>query len=76
MMICRFKSGLSFLFSFHDNTIRFMLLVTYCDGLVFVVGLELTQNAITLMFNTLRPRENGRHFADDSFKCIFVNENL
>ena len=27
-------------------------------------------------FNTLRPRENGRHFADDIFKCIFVNENL
>ena len=26
--------------------------------------------------NTLRPRENGRHFADDIFKCIFMNENL
>ena len=25
--------------------------------------------------NTLRPRKNGRHFADDLFKCIFVNEN-
>ena len=25
--------------------------------------------------NTLRPRHNGRHFADDVFKCIFVNEN-
>ena len=25
--------------------------------------------------NTLRPRQNGRHFADDTFKCIFVNEN-
>ena len=25
--------------------------------------------------NTLRPRENGRHFADDIFKCIFFNEN-
>ena len=24
---------------------------------------------------TLRPRQNGRHFADDIFKCIFVNEN-
>ena len=27
-------------------------------------------------FNTLRPRQNGRHFADDIFKRIFVNENL
>ena len=26
-------------------------------------------------FNTLRPRQNGRHFADAIFKCIFWNEN-
>ena len=26
-------------------------------------------------FNTLRPRQNGRHFTDDVFKCVFVNEN-
>ena len=26
--------------------------------------------------NTLRPRQNGRHFPDDIFKCIFVNENV
>ena len=25
--------------------------------------------------NTLSPRQNGRHFADDIFKCIFLNEN-
>ena len=25
--------------------------------------------------NTLRPRQNGRHFAD-MFKCIFLNENV
>ena len=24
----------------------------------------------------LRPRQNGRHFADDIFKCIFLNENV
>ena len=27
-------------------------------------------------FNTLRPRQNGSHFADDIFKCIFLNENV
>ena len=32
-------------------------------------------NAISL-FNTLRPRQNGRHFADDTFKRIFLNENV
>ena len=26
--------------------------------------------------NTLRPRQNGRHYADDIFKCIFLNENV
>ena len=33
---------------------------------------QVTQEVI----NTLRPRENGCHFGDDIFKCIFVNENL
>ena len=27
-------------------------------------------------FNTLRPRQNGRHFPDDIFKWIFLNENV
>ena len=26
--------------------------------------------------NTLRPRQNGRRFADDVFTCIFLNENV
>ena len=27
-------------------------------------------------FNTLRPRQNGRHFPDETFKRIFLNENV
>ena len=26
--------------------------------------------------NTLRPRQNGRRIADDTFKCIFLNKNV
>ena len=26
--------------------------------------------------NTLRPRQNNRHFPDEIFKCIFLNENV
>ena len=26
--------------------------------------------------NTLRPRQNGHHFADDIFKCVLLNENV
>ena len=28
------------------------------------------------LFNSLRPRQNRRHFADDIFECIFLNENV
>ena len=27
-------------------------------------------------FNSFRPRQNGGRFADDVFKCIFLNENV
>ena len=27
-------------------------------------------------FNTLRPRQNGQHFPNYIFKCIFFNENI
>ena len=31
---------------------------------------------IACHFNSLKPRQNGRHFADNIFKCIFLNENI
>ena len=33
-------------------------------------------NIFSLWFNTLMPRRNGQHFADDIFKHIFFNENV
>ena len=30
----------------------------------------------TYVINTLGPRQHGRHFADDTFKRIFLNENV
>ena len=29
-----------------------------------------------IWLNTLRPRQNGRHFAEDILKCNFLNENV
>ena len=29
-----------------------------------------------LLAHVLRPRQNVRHFADDIFECIFLNENV
>ena len=34
------------------------------------------ESAIVWLLNTLRPRQNGRHFADDTFKRIFLRENV
>ena len=38
--------------------------------LTWIVTWDLSQ------FNTLRSRQDGRHFPDDIFKCIFLNENV
>ena len=35
------------------------------------LGIKVYQN-----INTLRPRQNDRHFADDTFKHIFLNKNV
>ena len=39
-------------------------------------GIMESRHRISILFNTLRPRQNGRHFAEDIFKCIFLNENV
>ena len=36
------------------------------------IGITILQ----FLFNTLRPRQNGHHFAEDILKCIFLNENV
>ena len=35
-----------------------------------------TQQILPWWLNTLRPRQDGRHFPDDIFKCILLNENV
>ena len=35
-----------------------------------------SQHEHIIRLNTLRSRQNGRHFPDDIFKCIFLNENV
>ena len=37
---------------------------------------EIWINMYNFSVNTLRLRQNCRHFADDIFKCIFLNENV
>ena len=40
---------------------------------MLIIGITIVVNRD---LNTLRPKQNGCHFADDVFKCIFLNENV
>ena len=42
----------------------------------FYPCLLLTTVDMEILINTLRPRQDGRHFSDDIFKSIFLNENV
>ena len=50
------------------------LLTWYWSGHLRIFCFQHQKDCVTI--NTLRPRQNGRHFADDIFKCIFLNENV
>ena len=39
-------------------------------------SMRVRYEVLTVEFNSLRPRQNGRHFAGNIFKCIFLNENV
>ena len=39
----------------------------------FHVCYGLAAVAVVHILNTLGPRQNGCHYADDNFKCIFIN---
>ena len=39
-------------------------------------GEEYSYTSSRKHFNTSRPRQNGRHFGDDTFKYIFLNKNI
>ena len=45
-------------------------------GQIALVDLTETTVRVPPLINTLRPRQNGRHFPDDIFKYIVLNENI
>ena len=52
-------------------------LLSECEKYASEYGMKFNENkSVVLNFNTLRPRQNGRRFADDTFKRIFLNENV
>ena len=55
-----------------------------CDGSLLdpvhlpqsILSIHSLYQGVPSLVNTLRPRQNGRHFPEDIFKCIFLNENV
>ena len=50
--------------------------VTTVHSLVLNASLNLCRPLQGYDLTHLRPRQDDRHFADDIFKCIFLNENV
>ena len=67
----------SFYTSLFSNSFYKLSSCTLSRKLVSVGGCHRTLSMISQdSINTLRPRQNGRHCADDIFKCILLNENV
>ena len=56
-------------------TFLFLYIDTYVYKRVCRVA-SLLVSWLSHLLNTLRPRQDGRRFPDDIFKCIFFNENV
>ena len=68
----KFESRYRFFFQEKKNAIRTMNSLNH-----HLQNASRFDKASSLCYwvNTLRPRQNGRHFTDDILKCIFLNEN-
>ena len=68
------------LFAFKCQTIKNCIENLYNQMPVRLLFMEWWEQYLFLHWlsyiNTLRPRQNGRHFADDIFKRIFLNKNF
>ena len=50
-------------------------MLPFCWGLNRLIN-SLAPGGCSCNLNSSPPGQNGRHFADDMFKCIFLNENF
>ena len=53
------------------------ILILRCQCQVCTILYAFQSNQVQgVKVNTLRLRQNGHHFSEDTFKCIFLNENI
>ena len=60
----------------HNITTAFEMSIEWGVSFLPTLGLVLHICITETGFNTLRARQNGRHFPEDIFKWIFLNENV
>ena len=53
-----------------------MCMSTYINCEIGPCSLSTSSELGLIILTHLRPRQNVRHFTDDVFKCIFLNENV
>ena len=70
------KAGKKYIVHFRglQNSAVLVMTIKCCDRFLFKLIYANVTNAF-IVFNTLRPMQNCRHFAD-IFKCIYLNENV
>ena len=61
------------IWSITDNCPILMANIMYSIYFIMEISIRVREH---LNINTLRPRQYGRRFPDDIFKCIFLNENV
>ena len=83
MLICKFDIVNFFIHIVRETLKYFSFIVTVCKVFIWFMYAALPCPIDVVLpllvvepFNTLRPRQDGRYFADDVLKCIFLNENV
>ena len=61
---------------FDEILTAFLCMIIWYKLLLTHDHVPMTLRCVSLLVNTLGQRQNGRHFADDISKCIFLNENV
>ena len=59
-----------------NNVSNYEAVNMFCSNTIFLVLAVINDVDLGNYLNTLRPKQNGRHFPADTFKCIFLNEKF
>ena len=70
------REPLKFRAKYLTHTLKDMIFIQHWNVKAHKCFWNAPRPVLVSWVNTLRPRQNGRHVADDIFKCIFLNENI